>query len=100
MIVNGINWTDEDIKLVEKFIEIKNKGYYADGKQVTEYYNKLLGKHVTPTNCGSCIRQRVGELENALNHARELEKREAERKAEENKAKITKVREARKKKEE
>ena len=77
MIVNGINWSDEDIKMVEKLIEIKAKGYYADGKQVTDYYNRLLNKHVNPTNCGSCIRQRVGELENALNHARELEKREA-----------------------
>lgn len=98
MIVNGINWSDEDIKMVEKLIEIKAKGYYADGKQVTDYYNRLLNKHVNPTNCGSCIRQRVGELENALNHARELEKREAERKAEENKAKMAAVRAAKTKK--
>ena len=100
MIVNGIEWSEYDIMMVEKFIDIKSKGYYADGKQVTEYYNKLLNKHVTPTNCGSCIRQRVGELENALNHAKELEKREAERKAEENKAKMAKVREAKQKKKE
>lgn len=97
MVINGINWTDEDIKLVEKFIDIKNKGYYADGKQVTEHYNKLLGKHVTPTNCGSCIRQRVGELENALNHAKELEKQRAEL---EMKKRMAKVREAKKKKDE
>lgn len=98
MIVNGINWTDEDIKLVEKFIEIRNKNYYADGKQLTDCYNRLLGKHVNPTNCGSCLRQRTQELENALNHARELEKREAERKAEENKAKMAAVRAAKKQK--
>ena len=77
MVINGIEWSEYDIMMVEKFIDIKNKGYYADGKQVTDYYNRLLNKHVNPTNCGSCIRQRVGELENALNHARELEKREA-----------------------
>jgi len=81
MIVNGINWTDEDIKTVERFIEIKNKGYYADGKQLTDYYNRLLGKHVNVTQCGSCLRQRVGELEGALNHARELERLAAEKKA-------------------
>lgn len=81
MIINGINWTDEDIKTVERFIEIKNKGYYADGRQVTDFYNRLLGKHVNATNCGSCIRQRVGELENALNHARELERQAEEKKA-------------------
>ena len=97
MIVNGINWSDEDIKMVEKLIEIKAKGYYADGRQVTDYYNRLLNKHVNPTNCGSCIRQRVGELENALNHAKELEKQRAEQ---EMKDKMAKVREARKKKEE
>ena len=81
MIVNGINWTDEDITMVEKFIEIKNKGYYADGKQLTDIYNRLLGKHVNPTNCGSCLRQRTNELEGALNHARELERQAAEKKA-------------------
>jgi hypothetical protein len=94
MIINGINWTDDDIKTVERFIEIKNKGYYADGRQVTDFYNRLLGKHVNPTNCGSCIRQRVGELENALNHARELERQAAEKKvAEEPKKTKTKKKE-------
>lgn len=97
MVINGINWTDEDIKMVEKLIDIKNKGYYADGKQVTDYYNRLLNKHVNPTNCGSCIRQRVGELENALNHAKELEKQRAEL---EMKERMAKVREAKKKKDE
>lgn len=97
MVINGIEWSEYDIMMVEKFIDIKNKGYYADGKQVTEYYNKLLGKHVTPTNCGSCIRQRVGELENALNHAKELEKQRAEL---EMKERMAKVREAKKKKDE
>ena len=98
MIVNGINWTDEDIKLVEKFIEIKNKGYYCDGKQLTEAYNRLLNKSVNVTQCGSCLRQRVRELEGALTHARELEKQAAEKKAEENKAKMAAVRAAKTKK--
>lgn len=61
------NWNDEDVKLVEKFIEIKNKGFYCDGKQLTEAYNRILHKSVGVTNCGSCIRQRVTELESALN---------------------------------
>ena len=67
-----MNWTDEDVKLVEKFIDIKNKGYYADGTQLTEVYNRVLGKRVNPTNCGSCIRQRISELEEALNRFRKL----------------------------
>jgi hypothetical protein len=100
MIVNGIEWTNEDIKMVERFIEIKNKGYYCDGKQLTDYYNRLLNKHVNVTQCGSCLRQRVGELEGALNHARELERLAEEKKQQEMKDKMAKVREARKKKEE
>jgi hypothetical protein len=82
-------WTDEDVKLVEKFIEIRNKGYYADGTQLTEVYNRVLGKRVNPTNCGSCIRQRINELEEALNRfKRQLEvenkKEEAAKAGEEN----------------
>lgn len=100
MIVNGIEWSDNDIKMVERFIEIKNKGYYCDGKQLTDYYNRLLGKRVNVTQCGSCLRQRVGELEGALNHARELERLAEEKKQQEMKDKMAKVREARKKKEE
>lgn len=97
MIVNGIEWNEEDIKMVEKFIDIKNKGFYCNGQELTQVYNRLLGKHVNPTTCGSCLRQRTQELETALNHARELEKQKAEQ---EMKDKMAKVREARKKKEE
>jgi len=62
------NFTEDDIQFVEKAIELKNKGYYIDGKQLTDVYNKVLNKNVNPTNCGSCIRQRITELEGALNH--------------------------------
>ena len=61
------NWTKDDIVLVEKFIAIKNKGLYADGTQLTDAYNRILGKNLRPTNCGACIRSRIQELENALN---------------------------------
>lgn len=59
-------WTKEDITLVEKFIDIKNRGYYVDGRQLTEVYNRVLHKNVNVTNCGSCLRQRTNELETAL----------------------------------
>jgi len=62
-----MKWSDEDIKLVEKFIEIRNHGYYCDGAQLTNVYNRVLEKSVPTTNCGSCLRARVTELENALN---------------------------------
>lgn len=63
---NGNTWTSEDVQLVEKFIEIRNKGYYVSGEQLTEAYNRILHKNVNVTQCGSCLRQRVNELEVAL----------------------------------
>lgn len=76
---NGNTWTSEDVQLVEKFIDIRNRGYYASGEQLTEVYNRVLNKRVNPTNCGSCIRTRINELEEALNRFKrslELEKKE------------------------
>lgn len=84
----------EDIEKIEKFIEIKNKGYYIDGAQVTEVYNRVLNKKVNVTNCGSCVRQRISELEDALNRfkASEALKKEEQTvtKEEDNKAVKTK----------
>ena len=67
-----MNWSNEDIELVEKFIDIKNKGYYVSGEQLTTVYNRVFGKHVASTSCGSCLRQRVQELETALNRFKRL----------------------------
>lgn len=62
-----MKFTDEDVKLIEKFIEIRNRGYYADSAQLNDVYNRVLEKNVPPTNCGSCMRARISELETALN---------------------------------
>lgn len=95
-----MNWTDDDIKLVERFIEIKNRGLYASGEELTRTYNRLLEKNRAVTQCSACLRSMIGELENALNaYKRELEKEE-QAKAEEMKLKMEKVRAARKTKKE
>ena len=62
-----MKFTDEDVKLIEKFIEIRNRGYYADSAQLNDVYNRVLEKNVAPTSCGSCMRARISELETALN---------------------------------
>ena len=94
-----MNWTNEDIKLVEKFIEIKNKGFYCDGDQLTEVYNRVLDKRVGATNCGSCIRARINELEGALNQFKRLSETKTEVKVEDSPQKENKaVRKAGKKK--
>ena len=69
-----MKWTSDDVRMAEKFIEIKNRGLYCDGGQLTEVYNRVLDRKVNPTNCGSCIRQRINELEAALNRFKELDK--------------------------
>lgn len=77
-----MKWTSEDVKLVEKFIEIRNKGYYCDGGQLTQVYNRVLEKSAPPTNCGSCMRQRIAELETSLTafkKAQELDNKEDEK---------------------
>lgn len=59
--------SSSDIKLVEQFHDILNRGYYADSKQVSDEYNKLIRipQGLTPvnvTNCATCIRRRILEL--------------------------------------
>ena len=95
-----MKWTNDDIKMVEKFIEIKNKGYYCDGGQLTTVYNRVLEKNVPTTNCGSCMRQRISELETALTAFKKTLAKDV--KVEENKAsdEPKKAVKARKKKEE
>jgi hypothetical protein len=85
------NFTNDDVQYVEKAIDLKNKGFFIDGTQLTEVYNRVLNKRANPTSCGSCIRQRIIELEGALNafkRAVELEKKQEPTpiKEEENKA--------------
>lgn len=80
-----MKWTNEDVKLVEKFIDIKNKGFYVDGKQLTDVYNRVLEKNVNPTNCGSCLRQRTLELEEALNRFKKLSESVSETKVDDTK---------------
>ena len=83
-----MKWTNEDVVLVEKFIDIKNRGYYCDGGQLTDVYNRVLEKSAPPTNCGSCMRARISELETALNQFKKtLEVKEEEHQKKTNKGK-------------
>ena len=83
-----MKWTNEDIVLVEKFIDIKNRGFYCDGAQLTTVYNRVLEKNVPPTSCGSCMRTRISELETALNQFKKtLEVKEDEQPKKTNKGK-------------
>ena len=62
-----MNWTSENIKFVEKAIELNKRGFYIDSKQTVDKYNDILEKHRSYTNCPSCIKQMICELEAAYN---------------------------------
>lgn len=81
---NGnITISAEDVKLIRKFEEILKRGYYCDGGQVTEVHNRVLGTRLSPTNCSSCIRQRITALVEALNRFERLNAKVEEEKVEE-----------------
>lgn len=73
----------EDIKLIRKFEEIKNRGYYASGNEVTAVYNRVFGTSLSSTSCGSCLRGRIQQMVDALNNFEKLSKRQEELKAQE-----------------
>lgn len=75
---------DSDAELIRKFIEIRNRGHYASSTQLQDVFNRVFGVNQKPTNCGSCLRGRIQELENAL---RDKESKEAENKQAEDKPK-------------
>ena len=58
----------ETQKKIEGFRQILKSGYYADSKQVTETYNEVFNTRLTPTSCGTCIRQRMTALVAALDN--------------------------------
>lgn len=58
----NITITNEDVEQIKKFKQIRDKGYYVSGADVTKVYNRVLHQNVEVTNCSSCIRRRIGEL--------------------------------------
>lgn len=77
-----ININAEDLKLIRKFEDILCRGYYADGKQVTDLHNKVLGTRLASTNCSSCIRSRIQALVDAANKFERLSQRMSEKASE------------------
>ena len=61
-----IKITDSNREKILKFKDMLRNAYYADGGQVTEVYNEVFGARERPTNCGTCIRQRMNALVEAL----------------------------------
>ena len=63
-----MSMSTETQKKIEGFRQILKSGYYADSRQVTETYNEVFHTRLTPTSCGTCIRQRMTALVAALDN--------------------------------
>lgn len=61
-----MNFTEENVRMVKKFIDIKRKGYYCSSSAVKDVYNSVFETNWKGTSCASCLRSKIQELENAL----------------------------------
>lgn len=69
--------------MIDKLNDIMQKGYYADGKQVTDLYNKVIqpASPLASTNCSACVRRRISDLvewKRKFERKLELEKKASE----------------------
>lgn len=66
----GNRITKEDRELIEELFSKFNKGEKIKSQVLTDLYNRVTGKNLTNTSCGSCLRQRLFELVDILNKAK------------------------------
>jgi hypothetical protein len=64
--------SQSDKFLLNKLIEIRDRGYYANGRDVILLYNRIFSTNLSATSCSSCLRHRISLLE------KELRRQEAE----------------------
>lgn len=71
---NMSNWNVKNIEKFKKILEIVNGKKFVNGTDVTSLYNDVFNKNLKPTNCSSCVSQRVKELKTSYdNHLKQKE---------------------------
>ena len=60
----------EDRELIEELFSKFNKGERIKSQVLTDLYNRVTGKNLNNTSCGSCLRQRLFEVVDILNKAK------------------------------
>lgn len=60
----------EDRELIEELFSKFNKGERIKSQVLTDLYNRVTGKNLNNTSCASCLRQRLFELVDILNKAK------------------------------
>ena len=76
------NWNSVNIINFEILDKLAKQGKRVSGLDVTETYNSVFNKQLKPTNCGSCISQRMKELRQSnANFKKYLQEQEEKAKA-------------------
>lgn len=71
------NWNSDNIRTFELLRDIVNKGKRISGTDITNLYNSVFNKTLTPTNCSSCINQRYKQCKTSYDKfIEELKKQE------------------------
>lgn len=69
--MSTIRINEEDRTLIKQLYDDYNKSVRINSKVLTDLYNRVTGKNLSNTNCGSCLRQRLFELVNLIDKARQ-----------------------------
>lgn len=76
-----LHFNDEDITRIERWVEYLSKGAFGNSKEITDTYNRVFDgvmSKVNVTSCGSCLRNRINTLNNALKEWRTYQSQSAE----------------------
>ena len=66
-----IKITEDQRQLIKELYTKYNKGERIKSQVLTDLYNRVTGKNLTNTTCGSCLRQRLFELVGLIDKARQ-----------------------------
>lgn len=66
-----IKITEDQRQLINELYTKYNKGERIKSQVLTDLYNRVTGKNLTNTTCGSCLRQRLFELVGLIDKARQ-----------------------------
>lgn len=63
--------SEEDIEQIKYYHSLLSKSYFPDTEKMQEVYNRIMPKPLLPTNCGTCIRNRIMEMYNLVKQIEE-----------------------------
>lgn len=63
--------TSEDIEQIKYYHSLLSKSYFPDTEKMQELYNRIMPQPLLPTNCGTCIRNRIMEMYNLVKQIEE-----------------------------